>query len=65
MPVHRHFDRMQVNVKTKRCEEQACRRLANYGYPGESRVRCSAHKLDGMVSDSVAVPVVTAPMLHD
>ena len=33
----------------RRCEEDGCRKSANFGYPGGRRVRCGTHKLAHMV----------------
>ena len=32
-----------------RCEEVGCLKQSTLGYPGASRVRCAAHRLEGMV----------------
>ncbi len=39
----------QVNVVSKRCEAEGCDTQCGYGFPGQARRRCRAHRLAGMV----------------
>ena len=41
---------LQVDVKSKRCQEQGCTKLASYGFPGGRKDFCLEHKSADMVS---------------
>lgn len=42
-------DGPQVNLNSRRCEEDGCGKTANYGYVGGSKLRCGEHRLKDMV----------------
>ena len=56
MPVQRRSLRMQENTQAKRCEQQGCRTIASYNFPGRRNpVFCKKHALPGMVRHSQTV----------
>jgi EsV-1-7 cysteine-rich motif len=50
----------QVDIKNRRCETDGCGTHPTYGFPGQKRTMCGAHKQPGMVDFKSRYLSVTA-----